>query len=99
MLRRDLIPDGFESLTKAMEFSNTSSKDRRLWIAVDFGRGDGAWLSAAPVWREFLTQAIRRSWIRLVIIGTTPSQFMDFHSILRTGETPFEDEGVGRVQL
>ena len=94
LLRHDVVPNGLDRLQRALTDPYTGKIARRVWLAIDFGRGDAAWLPAAEIWKEILTQAAPRRWMRLVIIGTEPTRFAaDLRSMMiQEDEPPFEEE-------
>lgn len=88
ILRHDIVPNAFDELERTV----LRDGDRRLWVSADFGRDQG-WLSgSADTWTEFLSQAAKRPWMRVVVIGIAPSRQADFLTLLSSPERPFTEQ-------
>jgi V8-like Glu-specific endopeptidase len=88
MLRHDLLPRALENIERLLRRA-PPARSSRLWLFIDFGRDEG-WLSGnEEEWMAFMTQALQRHWMRVVVAGISSSRQAEFHAILSKAAVPF----------
>ncbi len=78
MLRRDLLPGLFEQLSDLI--ASRGGKGELLWIAIDVGDDAALTGDIARDLKQFLINAEKEPWVRLVIVGLSNSRRGEFRA-------------------
>lgn len=94
LVRRDILPNSFDDLRKLV--AERASPSPQLWIAIDFGEESNLTPDMTPQWAQWLIDAEKESWLRVVLIGLSASRFNELaqgRNVLRDmlGEITFDE--------
>lgn len=74
LVRRDILPNTFDNLRKLVAESG-GPPSKLLWVAIDFGEESNLTPDMTPQWAQWLIEAEKQDWLRVVLIGLSGSRF------------------------
>lgn len=75
LVRRDILPPAFDDLRKLVTTGSGGLPSKQLWVAIDFGEESNLTPDMTPQWAQWLIDAEKESWLRVVLIGLSASRF------------------------
>jgi hypothetical protein len=88
VLRRDVLPDALEDIRKLV--TKRPKASARLWLAIDFGEEPNLAPDLTP-WKQFLIEAEKQPWLRVVMMGLTKGRYEEFLQVLANRSAVFRE--------
>ncbi len=90
-LRHEIIPDGLEHVASQLK-RPSGMRSPLIWLFVDFG-DDLGWLACdQEAWRSFLSEALKRPWLRVVLTGLSEGRQAEFRTLFSPSTDVYSEE-------